>query len=273
MSGKLINLWLALAFLSSLPTYGAEFCPSTTNILPTSALRGFSAAPDCFEIQPITSGNLWVEAQVPGWSEGEPRLELKDCARGESHLEIQRQLPDSLWLEVQGLERLVVCLSAQDPAQDLGEYLLQSVFVPSSPFKGDPEEDEPDPHPLTVQPSDEPCHRLRQDDHADTRRCAEALRLGEVVEGRFDQGGRWDGDVFVFAIREMQTLQFETSGDSDTFGTLTDADGFRLAWSDGGGKGDNFHFIKTLVPGRYFLRVDGRAGEYRCTVEALPEAP
>ena len=266
---------LALLLLLPLPVSASEACRSAVRIPVNSAVQSFRDTPACFELQPLTAGNLWIEVGVPAWSEGQPRLELEDCSGAASNVRLRRQLPDSLALEIRGSEDLIVCIYPQDPQDELGDFVFQSVFQPSALFKdgGDPNAQEPDPHPLVSPPRREVCEGLREDDHGDIRFCAASLAIGETVSGRFDKVGGWDRDVFVISITEMQTLCFATSGDSETFGVLTDRSGYYLAREDSGGEGENFRLVKTLTPGQYFLKVDGRNGDYHLTVEVVPDAP
>ncbi len=72
--------------------------------------------------------------------------------------------------------------------------------------------------------------------------------------------GTADLDVFAFVLNLQATVRFETRGETDTYGLLSDDAGLDLASNDDGGAGTNFRIIKTLNPGRYFLGVDGAKG-------------
>ncbi len=141
--------------------------------------------------------------------------------------------------------------------------------------KGDPDESEPEPDPLVFPPLSElprVCRQTRVDDHGGTFRCATPIALGREVRAEVDNGWGDDEDLFTFAVKELTSVRIETTGSSDTVGGLYDGDGYRLRVDDDGGSGGNFRIVKTLSPGRYFVRVEGGAGAeglYGLTVEGL----
>jgi hypothetical protein len=129
--------------------------------------------------------------------------------------------------------------------------------------KGDPDESEPEPDPLVAGPLAELrriCGQTRADDHGDTLRCATPIALGREV--RAEVGNDWgdDADLFAFTVGELTSVLIETTGVTDTAGGLYDANGYLLRTAGGGGSGENFRIVKTLSPGRYFVRVAGGVG-------------
>ena len=121
------------------------------------------------------------------------------------------------------------------------------------------------------------CHRLDgasgHDDHGDTFLCATPAFRGLALEGElFDASGD-DHDVFELTVTRLETIELRTSGEVDTFGSLYDSRGYRLATGEDGGDGENFRLVKTLLPGRYFIQVESARrdeGVYRLHVDAVP---
>ena len=163
---------------------------------------------------------------------------------------------------------------------------------------GDPDEDEPDPDSFAFDygdldefeldpdsfandcdPSlrrviDQMCRSGEVDDHGDTFACATTLDLGHPVFGEVRNDWGDDADIFAFMLSELRTVEIATSGRIDIFGGLYDRSGQRLAADDDGGSGDRFRLVKTLVPGWYFVRVEGRhssEGDYRLHVDVLSQ--
>jgi len=67
------------------------------------------------------------------------------------------------------------------------------------------------------------------------------------------------GEVNLFRVDLFVagTLIIETSGRTDTLGTLLDANGFIIAVDDDSGFGRNFFLSAFLPPGTYFIEVEG----------------
>ena len=68
---------------------------------------------------------------------------------------------------------------------------------------------------------------------------------------------RGDVDAFRIDLLVAGTLTVQTSGNTDTLGTLTDARGFVIAVDDDSGIGRNFFISAFLPPGTYFIEVQG----------------
>ncbi len=158
------------------------------------------------------------------------------------------------------------------------------VCVPASfaggVFKTHEDEAEPEPDPLvyvSCQTRDMAllghiCQQNRTDDHSSAFRCATPLLLGTEVEAEIRDPWGNDRDLFTFAVEEMMRVRIETIGGSDTLGGLYDQNGYRLRVDDDGGDETNFRIVKTLSPGRYYVRVEGgydTEGAYRLRVENL----
>jgi len=236
----------------------------------------------CFAIYAPAAGILMAEVNVPAWSPVEPRLEL----RGAVELTYLDRSPTSALVDVRAAGDYLVCVDAQQPELSLEDYEVAIGFAEAADAPavkgGDPEEDEPDPdtNPLLSSPLDALmarravralCRHSLADDHGDTLRCATPVRPGREVAAEIRNGLGDDDDVFVFTLDELRTVSIETAGDLDTFGGLYDHRGYRLKTADDGGEGGSFRIVKTLSPGRYFVRVgsrDGMEGPYRLSIAA-----
>ena len=102
------------------------------------------------------------------------------------------------------------------------------------------------------------CQSGEADDHGDTPLCSTPLARGRVVGGEIRNAWGDDHDYFVFALTRQRTVHVETTGDTDTVGGLYDRYGCRIAADDDGGEHGNFRIVKTLSPGIYYVRVEGR---------------
>lgn len=99
-------------------------------------------------------------------------------------------------------------------------------------------------------------------DQGDTALCGADLSIGASPSGALDDGGgeNDDDDFFTFVLTVKKTVEIESTGSVDTFGSLYDIQGNRLSIDDDEGSGDNFRLVKTLNAGRYFVRVEGVGG-------------
>ena len=93
------------------------------------------------------------------------------------------------------------------------------------------------------------------DDHGNTRSTATSLSLGSSRSGRIDPGG--DVDYFRVQISGSGELTIHTTGSTDTYGTLHDASGSRLASNDDGGSEGNFRIVHRVNPGTHYIQVRG----------------
>jgi hypothetical protein len=79
--------------------------------------------------------------------------------------------------------------------------------------------------------------------------------LGAGVNGSLEVGG--DADYFALTVTARGLLTVSTSGFIDTAGVLLDGSGAELVSADGGGAGGNFALTYAVVPGTYYVRVQG----------------
>ena len=129
------------------------------------------------------------------------------------------------------------------------------VQIPIPPAEEKPIQVDPDPN-LALW-GERFCASEDSDDHSGAMSCATPLDQSGSVVGELANGWGDDEDMFVFTIRNVATVHVGTLGATDTFGILYDSTGLRLAAADDGGEGDNFLIVRTLNPGRYFVRVEG----------------
>ena len=107
------------------------------------------------------------------------------------------------------------------------------------------------------------------DDHGNTRSTATSISLGSL-SGRIDPGG--DLDYFRVQISSSGELTVYTTGSTDTYGTLQDAAGARLASNDDGGSDTNFRIEHQVSSGTHYIQVRGynssTTGSYTLTLRA-----
>ncbi len=279
-----------------------DTCSGATPVDLNSSLRGYGDKPgESFfvKLEIPSTGLLSVAVAVPGTATAEPKLGFvgPGCGVPEVASEpvVLERSATHLVLVAQHSGPYVFRVASQDPLLPLGELKLRTGFVPDaatrrlSPKGGEDEEEieiEPDPLIYAGQGEsrslhsklDELCRRGEVDDHGDSFTCATLLSPGQDMVGEIRNGWGDDGDVFLFTLgsshgTKLWTLKIETTGDLDTFGGLYDRSGQRLEKGDGGGGGDNFRIVRTLGPGTYFVRVEGRDGAeglYALRVEASP---
>ncbi len=119
---------------------------------------------------------------------------------------------------------------------------------------------------------EELCRRHGMDDHGETPVCASRLVPGETVAAEIGNGWGDDADVFALVVSARRTFSIAASGGLDTFGGLYNRHGHRLAADDDGADGAGFRIVRTLTPGVYFVRVEGRGGAegpYELRVETV----
>ncbi|MCP4660514.1 MAG: hypothetical protein GY856_34370 [bacterium] len=266
----------------------------------------------CFTAPIPSPGILTLDVSVPGPAAAEPKLDFlgRICgrtadgweeARREDFVTIER-FPAHLALMVEVAGDYSFCVAAQDPALALAPFKLLHGFLELSPADGDPppgggvedpedpDEDEIDPNlrvdipPVVVargQGDLRPPLAIEglcrwEDDHGETAACASPLDLDRRAAGEIRNGWGDDEDFFTFLLSTTRTVRIETRGETDTFGGLYDRFGHRLARADDGGRAGNFRIVKTLGPGRYFVRVEGiggAEGRYALDLRAWDRAP
>lgn len=100
----------------------------------------------------------------------------------------------------------------------------------------------------------------QHDDHGDTVATASLLTITTPLAGQVNSAS--DMDMFRFDFPGQASVEFRTSGQTDTEGELLDSTGARLASDDNDGPGDNFRITADLEPGVYYVQVDGAPGSY-----------
>ena len=114
------------------------------------------------------------------------------------------------------------------------------------------------------------------DDHGDDSATATPVAIPSTTEGDLGAG---DKDYFRIDIIEAGFLTFETTGSTDTYGTLYDSDGDVIDEDDERGpRPNNFRIEDALVyEGSYFLEVrgysSGTTGEYSLRVTGDARGP
>ena len=112
------------------------------------------------------------------------------------------------------------------------------------------------------------------DDHGNTRSTATRVTAPSSTAGTLTAG---DIDYFAVTVSQPGTLTVNTSGSTDTYGTLEDASGGTLATNDDGGSGTNFRLSNVVSAGTYYVRVAGydsaTTGSYTLTLQFGPSGP
>jgi hypothetical protein len=278
----LFVLWTLL----SVPAFCDNFCDDAVALSLNEKQkidRDSSETPHIFTVDVPTAGILTFDAAVPGPAPAELRLDWLDgdCRGGETTTAsslIERSVDGLvLWVRNPGVYSFRV--AAQDISLPLEGFSVRVSFLgsPAAPTK-DGDEDEPleiDPDGLRISSPlgrSALCPTDELDDHGDTRRCASFVPLGVRISGELSPTDLDDEDFFQFVLLANQTVRIESQGSLDTFGGLYDDKGHRLAATDGGGQEGNFRIVKTLAPGRYFVRVespDRSQGFYDLTIAAV----
>ena len=112
-------------------------------------------------------------------------------------------------------------------------------------------------------------------DHGDDiQTAAVAPALPWSTAGTLEVGG--DRDVFRLDVGEGGVLRLRTTGDTNTYGTLMNADGTVLVQDDDLGAGSNFGIEEGVSAGVYYIEVRGHSpdttGSYELSVEWTAEA-
>ncbi|MCB4781678.1 MAG: ricin-type beta-trefoil lectin domain protein, partial [Sulfurovum sp.] len=92
------------------------------------------------------------------------------------------------------------------------------------------------------------------DDHGNNIASATSINPNSTTQGRINIAG--DNDFFKIQIPGIGgTLTIKTTGSQDTYGYLLDAEGRKIASSDGGGSSYNFKISRTVKDGTYYVQV------------------
>ena len=93
------------------------------------------------------------------------------------------------------------------------------------------------------------------DDHGDTFAGATSVSVPSTTAGELEEGG--DRDYFRLVVGQATTLSVETTGGTDTYGTLFDGDEDSLQTDDDSGAGSNFEIERAVQAGTYYIEVRG----------------
>lgn len=93
------------------------------------------------------------------------------------------------------------------------------------------------------------------DDHGDSLNAATAVAVPSTTDGEIEEGG--DKDYFRFSVAAATTVTLETTGSTDTYGTLFAGDGTALETDDDDGPGTNFRIEREVDAGTYYVEVQG----------------
>ena len=93
------------------------------------------------------------------------------------------------------------------------------------------------------------------DDHGDTWERATGVGLNSSTAGSIEQAD--DVDYFRILVTEAGTLTVETSGTTDTYGSLWVPTDETWVQNDNAGVGTNFRIVEQVTAGRYFVAVRG----------------
>ena len=294
---NLFRIALVLVFTANANAEGTPRSQDCHHLVPLTAdeTRQVPGVPagssQCFEIDTPADGILTFDAMVAASAQAEARLVAVDAScqpvrmrtltRRASHLAVRAQARTYRF-----------CVTAQDPRLSLDELRILTTFTEHDAprFKSSSNPDDnggegEDPREIEIGHTsgaeanplrDRLCSSGITDDHADTFLCATPLALGGSTVGELRHLHYTDEDVFEFAVTFPRTVEIRTEGDTDTFGRLDNAQGYRLATDDDGGDDGNFRLVKTLMPGRYLLRVASARfseGSYRLAVSVLDDLP
>ncbi len=302
--GCWMTCWTTMSTLAA----ADELCATAVPLDLPSQWRGVGTQADASRLvryEVPSASVLTLDVTVPAAASAEPVLDVvgRGCGgrqKAGDFAYIERTASHQV-LAIRTPGEYFVRVAAHDPTLDLGDYkltagLVEQEYSGSCSKIGDPAEDEPEPDPFSSggcskigdpaedEPEPDPltgvrltrgtgwCSSSEIDDHGDTFTCATRLGLGREVKGEISSDWGDDEDTFVFFLTELRTVEIESTGETDTTGTLYDRYAHRLAMDEDGGHEDNFRMIKTLAPGRYFVRIEGglhAEGPYRLSVRVL----
>jgi len=95
-----------------------------------------------------------------------------------------------------------------------------------------------------------------QDDHGNTQATATAINSNSTTAGRIEVSG--DVDYFRIVVGSTGTLNLNTTGGTDTMGSLFNSAGSLIASNDDGGGiyGLNFRISRVVTAGTYYVKVN-----------------
>lgn len=152
----------ALVALLSLPgsVAATELCDSATDRIfifnePAPGIPG--GGQRCYATELPSAGVWLVDASASLGADVRPSLWISatPCDADEEDtgpfLQTLHRTAGSALLRVLDPGRYLFCVTARDPGQTLGRHWVSSLFAPHA-VAGDPDEDEPDPRPLSYRP-------------------------------------------------------------------------------------------------------------------------
>lgn len=115
------------------------------------------------------------------------------------------------------------------------------------------------------------CHLGETDDHGGSFLCSTPVEVDDEnpTEGEITVPSSGDDyDMFTFVLTSGATVTIESAEDTDVAASLYDANGALLEADDNDGADANFQIIRSLGPGRYYVRVEGVSdtGDYELSV-------
>ncbi len=114
-----------------------------------------------------------------------------------------------------------------------------------------------------------PCAQGELDDHGDTPLCATPVELGGSAAGELGNGMGDDEDFFTFVLEAQRTVEIELGEGFAGHLTLYDNAAQRL---EAGCCGEAGRIVRTLGPGRYYVRVGGVGKAYALRVGSVGES-
>ena len=187
-----------------------------------------------------TDGELEID---PDPFVAEPLFPSAECRLAKSETDGELEIdPDPLWSDP--LESDPLGSDPQSPALGAESHDLPGVIAQLAPWRA------------------ALCGQGEMDDHSDGFLCATTLSWGEEIRGEIGNGWGDDSDVFRFHLSTLTTVELAARGEVELAGEVYDRHGMRLASLDGGlgGGVDGLRWVRTLVPGTYFVRLAGRHG-------------
>lgn len=114
---------------------------------------------------------------------------------------------------------------------------------------------------------------IYQDDHSNIKDRATTILTGSTIGGNIQTAD--DSDWFAIKVDAPGTITVWTTGTLDTLGELHGTSG-RITSDDDSGEGSNFLIERLLLPGQYWVKVDGystRTGEYSLHTSFVTAGP
>ena len=112
------------------------------------------------------------------------------------------------------------------------------------------------------------------DDHGNSCSSATRVNIGRTVNGNIESGG--DYDFFRVSVSSNSKLRVYSSGSTDTYAYLKNANCNTIARNDDSGEGRNFKIEYTVSPGTYYVAVkhynSNSTGRYVFHAETVTES-